>query len=220
MPLQQQFNNSTGLWEIQLADSTIVSSPTENCNQPFSANGYVVYFRCGHDNVYVARKLSNSVETTVKITEQDGGYSVFTNDSRYIGVANAVKQGKNFDPQDLVAMIFDTLAGTWLDFSAQPILNVFREVGGGAKPNCLWVKNGNQVGGFENSDPGGRVRRITWLSPGLLEWVTMQVNSNAVAVSYERYQRSITLSSGVMAAITQTASWPVNITAPTEPSWL
>jgi parallel beta-helix repeat protein len=225
-----QYNNTTKFYELLLADSSVVSSSGVHCLQPVNGpNGFVTFVKAGNVAQTVARKISTGAEyiNSEQTAGIGGGYNRWANDgSRYIIGARRVTHGKQFFYRDLVAYIFDTQAPEkWLNFATlgRPTLDIFRAVGAGQKPLALWVKNGNQVTGFENSDPLGIVRRFTFISATLIDFVLEQRigdNDGNITAAFVRCQRQFTLATGAMSAISIVATHTVNAAIPTAPAWL
>ncbi len=176
----------------------------------------------------VARKISTGTEYIIseQTSGMGGGFNQWAHDgSRYIIGARRITHGKQFFLRDLVAFIFDTQAPGWLNFATlgRPTLDIFRGVGSGQKPLCLWVKNGRQVTGFEGSDPLGIVRRFTFITPTLIDFVIEQKtadNDINITSAFLRCQRTFNLALGGMSAIVTVATHNVNPVAPTSPDWL
>jgi hypothetical protein len=173
----------------------------------------------------LARKISTGTEY---VQGDAGGWHAWSHDgSRYVIAASRIQQGKQFFPRDLVAYIFDTQTPAWLNFVTlgRPTLDIFVSGGSiilaGQRPNCLWVHNGNQIPAFTNTNPQGVVRRVSFLGPTLIDYVIEQKNTSDQTTGFLRLQRTITLATGAMSAISQVDSIAVNhLAPPTLPSWL
>lgn len=220
-----QYNALSGYWELLLDNASTVSDAASglHCVCPVNApNGYVCFAKCGQENRFVARKIATGLETQL-IVMSSGGKQEAAADSRYCIMAQKISQGKQFDSLDLIATIFDTEEGAFLDFSTQPALNQFRQVGGsGSKTRALWVQNGRQVNGFEGGDPVGRIRRVTFTSATKIQYVLEQRSAGGQTIAFREYERSFVLSNGSMGAITESSRspWVVNPQSPTQPTWI
>lgn len=218
--MNQIYNATRSAYEIEMDDGSIVASPILHCLWPFVANGWLFFLRGGTDNQYVAREISSGREA-VLIGVNAAPFS-FIADSTQAMIAVKLSQGKSNVWSECAAAIFNFAAGAWMDFSALPVLQVFRVTGVGQKPNWLWIKNGASVGGFEGNDPAGMypVLRATWLSTSRIEFVTVQYDGNNIfPVAFHLWQRDVA-PTGMGPMQEMIAPWPVDRNNPTEPTWL
>lgn len=218
MPVKE-WNATTGLWAIRADDNSLISK-SHNLLDPFNApNGYVGYVKAGQDSRFGMTKLSTTLEVEAAPLRDAGGKIFSAVDSRYALMVQRISMGKQFDYFDAGAVIFDTLAGAFLDFDALgvPSINVVHDSGG--QHNMLWVQNGRQIGApWVGTDPPGKVRRITVTST-LIEYVLAQVNAGGQTIGFTRQQRSINLATGAMGTITETATHTVDVNSPSQPVW-
>lgn len=215
------YNSTRQLYEIVTDTGQVINDPGLHCVDPVPLCGdYLGFLKCGNAFTFSVVKLSTNQKFDLIVfgsPTNGGGTIVGANDGRYIVMAQRVSQGKNDLPLDLIAVIFDTQTQQYLNFSTLPILQVFRGVGSGQKPQALWIKNGRQVSGFEGTDPIGAVRRISFLQPNIIEFVITQTATNELTNNILRCTRTIDLTNGSLGNII-VETYPFNSSLPL-PSW-
>lgn len=201
-----------GWYQIRLDDGTIVSKASRHCMQPRLVNGFLIYTGCEpNGSMTVAHELATGIDY-----EQPGfsGKNVFQTDGRFILLVAGWFIGDWANHQrDLVGVIFDTQAKTWLNFPGNPLV-----ISGGAHPQYLWIKKGSGVNVTPNDppdNPPGFIVSFDFTGPGLLQWSTMSLNSANIpaldtmfpdrnvqlAKPFKQYNRTIDLTTGNMGAI-------------------
>jgi hypothetical protein len=170
--MQQVYNQVRGLWEIKLDDGSAIQHPSLNLLNPHQANGFVAVTRVGWTNDYCAYDLTTRQEYPVAVDSQVGGYFTFISDVHFLLLAMSFRQGKHAGPGEIVVVKFDTQTKAWIDFDSTltPDKYIFRAPGSSRRPNCLWIKNGGQVGGFPADIPEGIVIDHKFISTNEIEW--------------------------------------------------
>lgn len=207
-------------WRAQLSDGSIFDHPNLNVLCLHEFGNYLIYSLVGTENWLVAKNRITGTELKIHPSGQAGGFFECLSDSHYVVVSMALKHGKHSSiPGELLLAYFDLITGQWLDFSSQPALNVFKNIGASSDPYFLWVHNGHQVNGYEGNDPGGVIINYKLISVNEIWW-TSQEFASAVVTSFSKWKRTISLPSGEMSAISQSNYWPVTSPNYTEPDWL
>lgn len=215
-------------FQIRLDDGSVVAHPTFHCVWPRQAGDWIFFLRGGGlASHYVARKKSTGVEK--QLATVPGRVFQFIANAQQANLAIIWSQSKGVDDGNIAAATFDFASESWLDFSALPVLDVFRLAGSGAMVNWQWIKNDGGVSGFEGSDPcrSHNVSRVTWKSVDLIEFVTIEPAwPTQFPAKYHLWQRPVSrIGLGPMTEILDSnpatlKPWPVDRNNPTEPPWL
>jgi len=164
-----------------------------------SLNSFDFFFRAGTTNIVIARQAG--VEYPLNMGQHGGAFESAT-DGRYVCLVYRVQQGKGYDPNDLIGMIFDCQAKKWLD-----VPDGFFDQDSGVSSKVLWIKKGSEDSHGYAPDPGGNVRHHSFISPTEIQYATVQFNSSGpqagIAIDHTLWRRTIDLATGTLGPIHQ-----------------